>query len=201
MNTLLAITADFFENLTNPAFGRETNDSYDFKFHVLMQNDAETAQRLATASLNRDDVGSMSAAAWLWYLAWRESITDELPSGDFLDALYDETANPILRLRIVEIGVREMQSGQAGYSAFGAPENMRQSWVWDHIRNVVGEGELGSQDADLLQTPIDDAWELLSYLIDIGSSASLDGAHMLLTERWQGARVLRERALDLIAQM
>jgi hypothetical protein len=203
MNTLLAITADFFEHLTNPAFGRETNDDYDFKFHVLMHNDAEAAQQLATAPLGRDDVGSMSTAAWLWYLTWRESVTDERTSSDFLDALYDETANPILRLRIVEIGIRDMQSDQARDDtiAVAGLENMRRTWVRDRIRNVVGEGDLGPQGADLQQTRIEEAWELLSYLIEVGSDASLDAARVLLTERWPGTEALRQRALELVTQM
>src|SRR5580658_9410136 len=98
MNALLAIAAYFFEHLTNPAFGREANDDYSLKFQVLVDNDAQAARQLATAPLGRDDVQSMSAAAWLWYLDWRESLTGEQPGSEFFNELYAETANPILRL-------------------------------------------------------------------------------------------------------
>lgn len=201
MNTLLAITADFFEHLTNPAFGREVNDSYDFKFHVLMRDDEGTAQQLATAPLSRDDVGSMSAAAWLWYLEWRGSVTDELPSGDFLDALYDEAANPVLRLRIIELGVRQMQRSQTETESAADPENVQRGWILDRIRNFAEEDGSSRQDAGLQSAPIEDAWELLSYLIDIGSGDSLDAARPLLAGRGQGVQVLRERALELVTQM
>ena len=56
MNALLAIAADFFEHLTDPAFGRDANDDYALKLQVLMGNDADAAQQLATAPLGRDDV-------------------------------------------------------------------------------------------------------------------------------------------------
>jgi hypothetical protein len=201
MNSLLAITADFFEHLTNPAFGRETNDGYDFKFHVLMRNDASTAQQLATAPLSRDDVGSMSAAAWLWYLEWRESTTAELPSGDFLDALYDEAANPVLRLRIVKLSVREMQHGQTGADSVADTENMRLAWIQNRIRNFTGEDDSSRQGIGLQRESVEDAWELLSYLIDIGTSESLGAARPLLAGRGQDAQALRERALELVTQM
>lgn len=203
MNALLAIAADFFEHLTDPAFGREANDDYSLKFQVLMDNDAEAARQLATAPLGRDDVESMSAAAWLWYLAWRESLTGEQPSGEFLDALYAETANPILRLRIVEIGARRMHGSQEQRLTRAATglEEAQPSWVEERIRNIVGGQDLNIQDENLQQARIEDAWELLSYLIDIGSNESLDAARVFVTEDWVGAGALRERASGLIAQM
>jgi hypothetical protein len=203
MNALLAIAADFFEHLTDPAFGREANDDYSLKFQVLMDNDAQVARQLATAPLGRDDVESMSAVAWLWYLAWRESLTGEQPSSEFLDALYTETANPILRLRIVEIGARRMYGSQEQRLTRAATglEEAPPSWVEERIRNIVREQDFNTQDENLQQTRIEDAWELLSYLIDIGSNESLDAARVFLDEDWPSAGALRERASGLIAQM
>ena len=203
MNALLAIAADFFEHLTDPAFGREANDHYALKFQVLMGNDPEAARQLATAPLGRDDVGSMSAAAWLWYLAWRESLTGEQPSSEFLDALYAETANPIFRLRIVEVGARGMYGNQEQRLTRAAtgPEEARPSWVEERIRNIVREQDFDTQDENLQRARIEDAWELLSYLIDIGSNESLGAARVLLAEDWLGAEALRVRASRLIEQM
>jgi hypothetical protein len=203
MNALLAIAADFFEHLTDPAFGREANDNYSLKFHVLMDNDSEAARQLATVALGRDDVGSMSAAAWLWYLAWRKSLTGEQPSSEFLDALYAETVNPILRLRLVEIGAWGMHGSQAQRLTRAATglEEARPSWVEERIRDIVREQDFGIQGENLQRARIEDAWELLSYLIDIGTNESLDAARALLAEDWLGAGALRERALGLIAQM
>jgi hypothetical protein len=203
MNALLAIAADFFEHLTNPAFGREANDDYSLKFQVLIDNDAQAARQLATAPLGRDDVQSMSAAAWLWYLDWRESLTGEQPSSEFFNELYAETANPILRLKIVKIGARHMRGNQdqrltrAATGLEGAPP----SWVEERIRYIVEGQGLNIQDENLQLARIEDAWELLSYLIDIDSNESLDAARMLLAEDWIGAGALREQASGLIAQM
>jgi hypothetical protein len=203
MNALLAIAADFFDHLTDPAFGREANDNYSLKFQVLMDNDSEAARQLATVPLGRDDVGSMSAAAWLWYLAWRKSLTGEQPSSEFLDALYAETANPIIRLRIVEIGAQGMHGSQAQRLTHAATglEEARPSWVEERIRDIAREQDFGIQGENLQRARIDDAWELLSYLIDIGTNESLDAARALLAEDWFGAGALRGRALGLIAQM
>jgi hypothetical protein len=198
MNALLAIAADFFEHLTDPSFGREANDSYSLKFHVLMDNDAEAAQQLATASLGRDDVDSMSAAAWLWYLNWRETVTDEQPSREFLDVLYDETADPDLRSRIVEVRTRGRQETQAEVGP--GSEGTQSSWIEDRIREITGEQDSGSQDVPLQQTRIEDAWALLSSLIDIDSSESLDAARRLLDWSWPGRGALRELAAGRIAQ-
>jgi hypothetical protein len=203
MNALLAIAADFFDHLTDPAFGREANDNYSLKFQVLMDNDSEAARQLATVPLGRDDVGSMSAAAWLWYLAWRKSLTGEQPSSEFLDALYAETANPIIRLRIVEIGAQGMHGSQAQRLTRAATglEEARPSWVEERIRDITREQDFGIQGENLQRARIEDAWELLSYLIDIGTNESLDTARALLAEDWLGAGALRGRALGLIAQM
>ena len=203
MNALLAIAADFFEHLTDPAFGRDANDDYALKLQVLMGNDADAAQQLATAPLGRDDVGSMSAAAWLWYLAWRESLTGEQPSSEFLDALYAETANPIFRLKIVEISARGIYGSQEQRLTRAATglEEVRPSWVEERIRSIIREQDSDTQDENLQRARIEDAWELLSYLIDIDSDESLGAARVLLAEDWIGAGALRERASGLIAQM
>jgi hypothetical protein len=203
MSGLLGIAADFFEHLTDPAFGREANDYYSLKFQVLMGNDAEAARQLATAPLNSDDVGSMSAAAWLWYLGWRESLADEPPSSEFLDALYAETANPILRLRIVEIGAQGIYGGQTQrlVNAATGGEEARPSWVEERIRDLARQQDFDTPGEDLQRARIEDAYELLSYLIEIGSSESLEAARGLLAADWLGAEALRGRTSELIRQM
>jgi hypothetical protein len=138
----------------------------------------------------------MSTAAWLWYLTWRKAVGDARPSDAFLDALYDKTSNPILRLRVVEIAV----GGPPVAIGF---EDRPFGWIHDRISGLIEiewenlERPQHSQERD----HIEDALELLAYLIDLGDDRSLRAGRVLLTQPWVGHGELRERASALVARM
>jgi hypothetical protein len=196
MNALLAVAADFFEHLTDPSRGRDVNESYGLRFHMLMRDDPEAARQLAAAPLAPDDVEVMSATAWLWYLTWRQSIMDDPPSAAFLDALYDQTTSPIFRLGIVELGAQDVRHGPP--ESTGLPSG----WIDQRIRAILAADDTPGRDEEPAgQDRVGPAWELLTYLLDLGNETSLDAARVLLSSPWSAAGALRERTRGLIARM
>src|SRR5262245_59314223 len=100
------LAAPLLERVSDPSHGRDVNESETLHFHAALRADSSLAQLLAHAELADDDVETMSAGAWLWYLGWRVATGAEQPDDRFLDALYDRTTIPALRLKVVQISLR-----------------------------------------------------------------------------------------------
>jgi len=106
MNGLLAIAAAFLDLMTNPQHGIEVNEEYSLRFHQALIDDPEFANSFATLALSAEDVESLPICAWPWYLQWRAG-NGSPPSRDFLDALFDYTDDPAIRLSVVRSAVWE----------------------------------------------------------------------------------------------
>ncbi len=104
MNGLLAIAAGFLERMTNPQYGIEVNEEYSFRLHEALEEDPEFARSFATLALDPDDVETLPICAWPWYLEWRED-NGSPPAADFLDALFEHTDDPAIRLCVVRSAV------------------------------------------------------------------------------------------------
>jgi hypothetical protein len=101
---MLAIAAGFLERMTNPHYGIEVNEEYSFRLHEALTEDPEFARSFATLALDRDDVETLPVCAWPWYLEWREN-NGSPPAADFLDALFEYTDDPAVRLSVVRSAV------------------------------------------------------------------------------------------------
>jgi len=102
MTVPFALLADFIERLTDPRFGTATNEVYAVRLATVLDADPESAVEFANRALRPADLAELSLGAWLWYLAWRRQRSDQPPEVAFLDALYDSSAEPIVRFRVVQ---------------------------------------------------------------------------------------------------
>jgi hypothetical protein len=104
VNGLLAIAAGFLERMTNPQYGVEVNEEYSFRLHEALDEDPGFARSFATLALDPDDVETLPECAWPWYLQWREDNGAPL-APEFLDALFEYTDDPAVRLSVVRSAV------------------------------------------------------------------------------------------------
>ena len=196
MNGLLAVAAAFLERMTNPQHGIAVNEEYSFRFHQALAADPEFARSFATLDLAAEDVDSVPICAWPWYLQWREEHGSP-PAEQFLDALFEYTDDPAVRLAVVQSAVYH------DYPARASDE--------DAATRIGGEVQLrGDSDQERerprpIQSPWvrarttrpsraiaparsrEDASELATYLIQLGDPASLETLRALIEEpEWPG---------------
>jgi hypothetical protein len=100
MNGLLAIAEGFVEKMTNPQHGSEVNDEYSLRFNHMLASDPAFANAFASLALSPEDVDSLPSCAWPWYLQWRTQHAPP-PARDFLDALFDSTDDPAVRMSVM----------------------------------------------------------------------------------------------------
>ena len=217
MNALLGIAADFLERIADPAYGKESNEGYSLRFATLLDRDPRFAGQLANAYLEAEDLTSLSLAGWLWYLRWRGPLSEQLPSSEFLDALYDATTEPIIRLRVVDAVVSHpatqrstaiaQETADRGHGLARLPD----SWLRRRMESLVGrepdahddrehnahdDREPGAHDDDA--SHVEAAWELTVYLLELGDDVSVTALRALLDEPWRGNQELTGRVNQLL---
>lgn len=203
MNSLMGMVADFLDRLSDPAFGRAENETYNLRLGLLLDNDARLSEQLANADLSPDDVPALSLAAWMWYLRWRALSGGRAPGDAFLTSLYDSTTEPIVRLRVVEAVVTHARGYRdvtidyprqpQGLSTL--PDN----WLRARLYSIlIGESEPEADEAEA--TPQEQAWELSAYLLQLGDDLSITTLGALLAEPWSGRRFLATRILEVLSR-
>jgi hypothetical protein len=101
MNGLLAMVESFLDHMTNPQYGTEVNEEYSLRFNLILAADPGFAVSLAGLALDPEDTDSLPTCAWPWYLEWRTERAGP-PSVDFLDALFEATDDPGVRLAVLQ---------------------------------------------------------------------------------------------------
>lgn len=193
MNAELAMAADFLERIADPRQGREVNEAYELRLGVLMDGDPAAASRLANAELTPQDLGNMSIHGWMWYLNWRGELSDGPPATEFLDSMFDASWEPVVRLAVVRAVVthrrsRERLASRRGYDLREFPLD----WLRRRLVAAVSDRDsVGAPD-------IEPAWELATYLLQLGDDVSIHSVRLLLGEQWSGAAVLRARVRSLV---
>lgn len=183
MTVPLALLADFIEKLTEPRFGLATNETYAARLTTELDADPEFAAEFANYALRPADVPALSLGGWLWYLAWRRQRSYRPPDGGFLDALYDSSAEPIVRFQVVLESVRHPSVTAA---LRDNSSKVPASWLTNRIGRLTDshESEAGAAVAE--------AQELALYLIQLGDPVSRAALASLLRERWLGQGSLIE---------
>ena len=203
MNSLIGMTADFLERLSGPAFGRQENEAYNLRLGILLDNDEALAGQLANTDLGPDDIPSLSLGSWLWYLRWRTLRGGALPSDAFLDQLYDATAEPIVRLRVVDTVVARFRAEPTALNR-DVPERhglsgLPDSWLRHRMESIVG-GEEGEEGEEAGTARGQEAWELAAYLLQIGDDFSLAALGTLLSEQWNGRYYLAAQIEQVLSR-
>jgi hypothetical protein len=215
MNGLLAVAAAFLERMTNPQYGPDVNEEYSFRLHEALAEDPEFARSFATLDLAPDDVESLPACAWPWYLQWREGHGTP-PSAGFLDALFDYTDDPAVRLSVVDSAVFQDYPGAppAGRSPdddASPPEAGDPDVPTRALRPVQERRTAAGSDREPFR-PLHSPWvsgrttrlaglsdparsradasEMASYLLQLGDPVSLESLRELIGRPWAGRESL-----------
>ncbi|MFJ3794630.1 hypothetical protein [Kitasatospora sp. NPDC090091] len=101
MKGLLGLSADFIDRMTNAAHGEGVNEAYCCRFAELLQSDESLAYQLSAGDLSESDTGLLSMQSWLWYLRW-VATQEKLPSDGFLNVLYEDASDSLLRLVVLD---------------------------------------------------------------------------------------------------
>jgi hypothetical protein len=193
VNGLLAIAESFIDRMTNPRYGPAVNEEYAMRFTELLNGDPGFATELANLSLDPEDIDSLPACAWPWYLEWRRLEGAPPPTADFFEVLFAATDDPAIRLAVVQsaLSERAADSSQDDFPdaalaplsdpGLGSEERgaIRSSWLRSQATRLTRAG-------DPAQT-LPDAIELATYLLQIGDSDSLAS---LLSLPWPGQEAL-----------
>jgi hypothetical protein len=202
VNGLLAIAETFLDRMTNLQYGNEINDQYSLRFNQLLLEDREFADSFANLALGPEDISSLPICAWPWYLQWRTERAMP-PSPEFLDALFDSTEDPAVRLAVMQSALSdnpdrapaEPDADGAGDDAhFSSSESgsvpspagsfvpgrrdqpvIRSRW----LRSRAARLTRGSRPASTFM----EADEIVTYLLQLGDPASLRALRSLIDER------------------
>ena len=209
MNGLLAIAAAFLDLMTNPQHGIEVNEEYSLRFHQALIDDPEFANSFATLALSAEDIESLPICAWPWYLQWRAG-NGSPPSRDFLDALFDYTDDPAIRLSVVRSAVWEeypastpadhppadaehRSDDDSGDRRFtGADPQPSDAVAERERRRNVQNPWLRARTTRMVSAAgaargQADASEIATYLLQLGDPASLESLRALIQdEPWAG---------------
>ena len=201
MNPLIGMIADFMENLSDPALGRGVNESYNLRLGTLLDGSGAFSEELANADLSAEDISSMGMSSWLWYLNWRQLNAGRIPGDSFLDALYDSTEEPIVRLTIIEFAVARSRGDSDEIAAEPSPatdvSGMPRSWLRHRMESIVGPDRRSDQS---LESRTAEAWEIAALLLQLGDETSLTTLRTLFAERWEGRTFLIGLAERFLSQ-
>lgn len=180
MNGLLAMMEGFLDRMTNPQYGTEVNEEYSLRFNLAVAGDPQFAVTLAGLTLDPEDADSLPMCAWPWYLEWRTERAAP-PSAEFLDALFEATDDPGVRLAVLQSALTdESESEQAGGNGGRSPmpparqqlgsepgEGGRIRSRWLRTRRIRLAGAPGEAGA------LADAAEIAGYLLQLGDVQNL----------------------------
>jgi hypothetical protein len=214
VNGLLAMVESFVDRMTNPLYGPAVNEEYSQRFNQALAEDPEFAAEFANLALDPEDVGSLSACAWPWYLDWRRLEDAPPPASDFLDALFAATDDPAIRLAVMQSGLSERVTDAAapdtaadGSAASERPGYQRDRpfpgfdrepeerpaaipshWLRSQVTALTRDAESASALPDLI--------EVAMYLLQLGDPESLASLRAMLSTQWPG----RADLLDAIGR-
>jgi len=176
VNGLLGLGADFLEHISSPIYGIEVNEAYGQRLSALIRDNPEVVTTLASAKLAPDDVGTLSADAWVWYL----DSPFPVPPDPLLHALYDQVPEPIVRLSVLQAVIGSADAAEL----FPRRESVRPLPIsefpvpWLRTRLEVVDDEVDPTREP--PGPSLAAIELATYLLQLGDDISIQALRSLL---------------------
>jgi hypothetical protein len=130
MNPRLRLAAEHLERAADPGAGREINDLRAAEFaQALTNGDNLLAELLPT----EDDALVLSPLAWAWLLPIFAQASLRPPDA-VLDAIFERTQSPFVRLRVVQATATARADTQA--TALAEAEDV-DPWLYSRLRHVL----------------------------------------------------------------
>ncbi|SOB81373.1 hypothetical protein [Streptomyces sp. 1331.2] len=188
MKAFLGLSADFIDRMANPVYGAGVNQAYASRFADLLRRDERLPAQLSADDLSEVDTDLLSMQSWIWYLKWLTK-QQELPRDEFLDALYEDAGDSLLRLIIFEsvmtnpVVVRRYSNI---HEQWAVPlEELPPCWPRNLVLHLVSAEPAGARDIESRPTEqLPEVLELAFSLLQVGNAAALAMLRGLLAYQW-----------------
>ncbi|MFF7702748.1 hypothetical protein [Streptomyces lydicus] len=189
MKAFLGLSADFIDRMANPVHGDAVNQAYASRFADLLRRDDRLPGQLSAADLSEADTDLLSMQSWIWYLKWLAK-QGELPRDEFLDALYEDAGDSLLRLIVLEsvmtnpVVVRRYSDIHEQWTV--PLEELPPCWPRNLVLHLVSVEPTGARDIDSRPAErLPEVLEVAFSLLQVGSTAALAMLRGLLAYQWQ----------------
>lgn len=200
MKAFVGLAAEFIDKLANPAHGVETNEAYGARLASLEQGDSRFGEQFAAAceELQADDLHLLGTSGWIWLLGWLASRSRRPPDA-ILDALYDETQDVVVRLRIVE-AVTTFPPTIERFTVLRRRttplSEVPDRWLARRLVSLVEPGVNRVDPSALAATQ-----EFTLLLLQVGNEVALSTARSLLAHHWPGGEELQASVRALFSRL
>lgn len=177
MADLLMLGAEFFDRLSNPAYGIRTNEDYSLRLASLLDSDGfGDFVRQEVARMRDPD--SLTVHGWLWLLTWARANDARIPAGLLFD-LVRRWSSVFMQVLIVDLATWDEKDRPAD----------RSEWLSNYLQwsvDVAGDaGERRDVDTRRAETAF-------IALLQVGRPITIEAAARLLRREWVGRPQLFE---------
>ncbi|OXY93446.1 hypothetical protein BEK98_22295 [Streptomyces diastatochromogenes] len=168
--------------------GESVNEAHSVRFADLLGRDERLPGNLSAADLAEADTDLLSMQSWVWYLKWLAK-QGELPRDEFLDALYEDSGDSLIRLILFE-SVMTNPVIVRRYSEFRGQwtvplEELPPCWPQHLVLHLVSAEPTRARDIDAgTAEQLPEVVELAFSLLQVGNTAALAILRGLLAYQW-----------------
>src|SRR4026208_239719 len=107
MSDVLALSSDFIERMSNPAYGVSVNEDYSIRFGKMLTSDGfdDMLQHEARRLRNVD---TLSSHGWLWLLDWAKSRNISLDDELLLD-LTERWSSVFMQVSVIDLATQNAE--------------------------------------------------------------------------------------------
>jgi hypothetical protein len=199
MTAVIALASELLGPMLDAAGDPAETSSRSLRFATLLERDPQLARQLTDPELDSSDVEDAPLTVWAWWLDWRRQRSTAPPPAPFLNALFHASADPLIRLRVVQSETwhpewiaRYQDSAER---RAGRLDSIPAGFVGDGVRRAI-HWQVDVDDRDLERTvrePQLELGELSTHLLQLGDRWSLAVLEAILTTQWEGSAQLVER--------
>ncbi len=174
MASLLPLMSEYFDRMTNPAYGSITNDEYAFRLAELTEG--PVGERLAVEVKEVDSSTALTQYGWSWLLSWARQ-REVRPRDDVLFELVESATSIALKAQVIDLAT--FQSNTEEFRDVPDIGQFPDPWLQRVLSGAVG-GEGFSAPA------VHQVYRLLMALILVDTELSIAAASALINHRWAG---------------
>ena len=190
MSDVLALSSDFIERMSNPAYGVSVNEDYSIRFGKMLTSDGfdDMLQHEARRLRNVD---TLSSHGWLWLLDWAKSRNISLDDELLLD-LTERWSSVFMQVSVIDLATQNAEWTRR--QSVATVEGFQNRWLSKLMQRstTLPSEELSQADSLRQALPSSEyistnrAENVLIALLQVGRDITVDAAATLLRHDWAG---------------